>query len=94
MMLDYISYLAAFCTTFAFVPQALLIWKTKNTSSISLGMYSIFTTGAGLWFFYGMLTSQMALILANLITFLLALSILIMKILNSRKEIEQKPKDS
>ena len=85
-MNQYLAYMAAFCTTFAFVPQVLLIWKTKNTDSISLGMYTIFTTGVGLWFIYGLLTFQVPLILANAATFLLALSILAMKLSNLKKE--------
>ena len=50
---DFIGYLAAFLTTFAFVPQALHSWKTRDLSGVSLSMYSIFGAGvaclAGLW---------------------------------------------
>lgn len=85
-MVEYLAYLAAFCTTFAFVPQALLIWRTKNTASISLGMYSIFTSGVGFWFIYGVITAQPPLIAANAVTFLLAFGILCMKLANFKKD--------
>ena len=30
-ILKYIGFLAAFCTTVAFFPQAVKVWKTKST---------------------------------------------------------------
>jgi len=41
---------AAFCTTLSFLPQALKTIRTKNTTGISLAMYSVFTGGTLLWF--------------------------------------------
>ena len=43
-----IGLIAAFCTTVSFVPQAIKTIQTKNTSGISLGMYSLFAFGAPL----------------------------------------------
>ena len=91
-MVQFIGYLAAICTTLAFIPQALLIWKTKDTRSISLGMYSIFTLGVCLWLVFGILTQHNTIIFANIVTGLLALSILIMKIINFKKENLEKNK--
>ena len=31
-----LGYLAAFCTTVAFIPQVIKIWQTKSTKDISL----------------------------------------------------------
>jgi MtN3 and saliva related transmembrane protein len=45
----YIGWIAAFLTTLAFLPQAIKTVKEKNTSGISLGMYSIFTAGVLTW---------------------------------------------
>jgi len=42
---EVIGYLAAFCTTISFLPQAYLTLKTRDTESLSLGMYSTFTFG-------------------------------------------------
>jgi MtN3 and saliva related transmembrane protein len=72
--------LAGFLTTVAFVPQAWRVWKTHSVKDISLGMYLIFTTGVGLWLIYGIIIHSLPLILANGITFVFALFILIMKI--------------
>lgn len=79
-MTDLIGYLAAFCTTLAFVPQAWLTWKTRSAHGVSLGMYSIFTFGVFLWLGYGILLHAWPIIIANLITLLLALFILVMKL--------------
>lgn len=71
---------AAFCTTVAFVPQAVKSLKTRDTASLSLGMYAILTTGVFLWLSYGVILRDIALVAANGITFVLSLAILIMKI--------------
>lgn len=78
--------LAAFCTTVSFVPQALKTIKTKDTSSISLAMYSIFTFGTLTWFLYGFFTDNLPVILANAVTFLLSATILFYKVKNGGKD--------
>lgn len=82
---ELIGYCAAFLTTIAFVPQALQSWRTKDLSGISLGMYSLFTAGVGLWLVYGLIIEKWPLILANALTFALALSILFLKLSNTSK---------
>jgi len=78
--IELIGYSAAFLTTIAFLPQAIQSWRTRDLSGISLGMYSLFTAGVGLWLIYGWIIEKWPLILANALTFALALSILILKI--------------
>ncbi len=78
--IELIGYSAAFLTTIAFLPQAIQSWRTRDLSGISLGMYSLFTVGVGLWLIYGWIIEKWPLILANALTFALALSILILKI--------------
>jgi len=75
-----IGLLAATCTTLSFLPQVIKIVKTKKTSDISLLMYVILTTGILLWALYGLLTMDLPVLLANSITFILALVVLILKI--------------
>ncbi|MGD7035619.1 SemiSWEET transporter [Methylotuvimicrobium buryatense] len=83
---EVIGYIAATLTTLSFLPQALLTLKTRNTESLSLSMYSLFTTGVLLWLIYGVSISDKAIIFANSITFLLALSILSFKIYNTLRD--------
>ena len=75
-----IGLIAAACTTFAYVPQAIKIIKTKDTKSLSLIMYVIMTIGIVLWLFYGVLKNDLPIIKANTITLLFAGIILILKI--------------
>ena len=44
-----IGIIAAIFTTLSFLPQAYQVIKTKDTSSISLGMYTMFVFGVFLW---------------------------------------------
>jgi MtN3 and saliva related transmembrane protein len=78
--IEIIGYCAAFLTTFAFLPQAIQSWRTKDLTGISLGMYSLFTAGVGLWLIYGLIIEKWPLILANALTLTLALSILLLKV--------------
>ncbi|QWD84627.1 SemiSWEET transporter [Polynucleobacter asymbioticus] len=78
--IEIIGYCAAFLTTIAFLPQAIQSWRTRDLSGISVGMYSLFTAGVGLWLIYGLIIEKWPLILANALTFALALSILVLKL--------------
>lgn len=77
---EWVGLLAAILTTAAYVPQTLKVLREKHTHSLSLGMYLMITAGIGLWFIYGVMLDSLSLMLANGITFLMALTILIMKI--------------
>jgi MtN3 and saliva related transmembrane protein len=82
---DSLGYLAAALTTASFLPQAWLTFRTRNVSGISLAMYSVFTLGVLLWLIYGILLEAWPLIVANLVTLLLASVILAMKIVIDRR---------
>lgn len=71
---------AGILTTLAFVPQVIKVLKEKDTSSISLGMYCMQVTGVFLWLIHGIVINDMALLIANAITFCLAMVILVCKL--------------
>lgn len=75
-----IGAIAAFLTTFSFVPQVIKVVKTKDTKSISLIMYLMSTIGIFLWMMHGLMIKDSALFYANMVTFGLALVILIYKL--------------
>lgn len=77
---DWIGYLAATLTTGSFVPQAVLTFRTRDVSGISLGMYATFTFGITMWLAYGLLSRAWPIVVANAITLLLAATILTMKL--------------
>jgi MtN3 and saliva related transmembrane protein len=77
---ELIGYAAAVLTTIAFIPQVLHTWRMRSGRGVSLGMYSIFTSGVALWLVYGILLEAWPIIAANGVTLTLALSILALKI--------------
>jgi uncharacterized protein with PQ loop repeat len=82
--IDVVGYLAACCTTTAFIPQAIKTIRTKDTHSLSLGMYCVFTLGLLLWLLYGAYKGDLSIIMANAATGLLAMVILFHKLRNDR----------
>ena len=76
----YIGFFAAFCTTVAFLPQAIKVYKSKSTKDISLYMFLIFTIGVLSWLIYGIIISDLPIIFANAVTLILSFFILIYKI--------------
>lgn len=79
---DLIGTVAATLTTLSFLPQAILVLRTGETRGISLGMYSAFTLGVALWVLYGIKLGAVPIIVANAITFCLAMSILTIVVKN------------
>ena len=77
---EYIGFFAALCTTIAFVPQAIKVYQTKSTKDISLLMFLIFTVGVLSWLIYGLIINDYPVILANAVTLILCLFILVYKI--------------
>lgn len=77
---ELVGYFAAALTTCSFAPQAWLTFRTRDVRGISLGMYSVFTTGVALWLAYGWLVQAWPIVAANAVTLALAISILAMKL--------------
>ena len=77
---EIIGYIAATLTTVSFLPQAIKVIKTRDTESISLWMYIIFTIGVAFWFIYGLIVTEYPIIIANAITLIFASIILIFKV--------------
>ena len=79
-IIKYIGFFAAFCTTFAFLPQAIKVYKSKSTKDISLYMFLIFTIGVLSWLIYGIIINDWPVILANAVTLVLSFFILVYKL--------------
>ncbi|PXX41541.1 SemiSWEET transporter [Undibacterium pigrum] len=78
---DMVGYIAACLTTTAFIPQAWLTWRRKRAEGVSLGMYLILVSGVLMWLLYGLMLGALPVIIANIVTLVLASFILIMKLL-------------
>ena len=78
--IEWIGTCAAILTTGSFIPQAWLIFRTRQVEGVSVGMYSAFTTGVALWLLYGVATGSWPITIANAITLTLASAILVMRL--------------
>lgn len=79
-LMDYTGYAAALCTTSAYVPQVMKVYRTRATHDISLKTFSVLVTGISLWLAYGFWSGDIPLMAANSITLCLASTILYFKI--------------
>jgi MtN3 and saliva related transmembrane protein len=56
---------AGCCSTVAFVPQVLKIWREGDTRAISLRMYLVLTAGFVLWLGYGVVIGSWPVVVVN-----------------------------
>src|SRR5579883_1965245 len=77
---------AAVASTVSFLPQAVKIIRTRDTCSISAGMYAITVTGFALWTSYGAMQNAWPLIASNGICMILSGFILVMKLMPREKK--------
>ena len=83
--IDVIGYAAATMTTVSFVPQLLRVIRLRSARDISLGMFLIFSAGTFTWGAYGLLVHSAPVLIANALTFLLSMSILVLKLRFDRR---------
>ena len=77
---DLLGLVAGTLTTAAFVPQVVKTWRTRSTHDISLGMFALFSSGLVLWLVYGVMIDSLPIVVSNIITLALALTILFFKL--------------
>lgn len=75
-----IGFIAAFCTTTAFVPQLVRVIRLRSVREISLGTFLLFSIGVFLWLVYGIYSGSKPVIASNAATLGLSLSILYLKV--------------
>jgi len=75
-MKDIMGYMAAFCTTFALLPQIIRILKLKEARDVSLFMPLMISVGSILWLIYGIMIKEMPVIAANAIALIFSLTAL------------------
>jgi MtN3 and saliva related transmembrane protein len=74
------GYIAAFCTTAAYVPQVFRIVRTRSTRDISLGMFLLMNFGLVCWLVYGFAVGSWPVIAANGATLVMTITILVFKL--------------
>ena len=84
LKIEFFGYFAAILTTAAFLPQLVKTLKTKKADDVSLLTLIMFICGVISWIIYGYRISSIPILIANVITFILNLFILISKIYYSK----------
>ena len=77
---EFFGYFAAILTTAAFLPQLIKTLKSKKADDVSLITLIMFICGVLSWIIYGYKISSFPILIANIITLVLNLSIAISKI--------------
>ena len=67
-------------TTVSVLPQVIKAWKTRHTKDVSLIMFLILFTGVALWFSYGLLIGDVPVVVANGVTMVFVLTMIILKL--------------
>lgn len=80
---EMIGTLAAILSTLNQFPQAVKVYRTQDTHSISLAMYCIVEVAITLWLVYGIMLNDFPLILANSLSLIPITYIFIIKVINT-----------
>jgi MtN3 and saliva related transmembrane protein len=75
-----VGFAGATLTTASFIPQLLRVWRSQSAHDISAAMYTLFIGGLLLWIIYGVWIASWPIVIANGVTALLAVFILVMKL--------------
>ena len=75
-----IGSVAGMSTTGAFLPQVIRTWRTRSTEDISLGMFLLTAFGLFLWLVYGLARQDWPLIVTDVVSLILAVTILGLKL--------------
>jgi MtN3 and saliva related transmembrane protein len=84
-----LGFVAAFCTTAAFVPQLVRVVRLRSARDISLPTFLLFSVGVFLWLLYGIYTGSKPVIASNAVTLVLSVSILILKLRYDRDAMRE-----
>jgi MtN3 and saliva related transmembrane protein len=71
--------IAGALTTLSFLPQVIRTLRTRHAGDLSAAWLLIFGTGVAAWCLYGILRSDIAIIITNATTFTLVMSLVVAK---------------
>lgn len=83
--IEIVGLVAATLTTSSFIPQVYKAYKTKDVEGVSLTMFIAMFIGVLLWLVYGFYIKSLSMVIANIITSVLCLMILVLKIKHKKR---------
>jgi len=87
-LLQIVGLIATVFTTGAYIPQALKIIKTKSTQSLSVPTYTMISIGSAMWVYYAYSRNDVPVMIANGVTGLLTIVILLLKFTAKKPKTE------
>ena len=80
-LVQLIGFAAGSLTTLAYVPQVVRTWRTRSTKDLSLSMLVALCAGVSLWLIYGIALGAWPIIIANAVTVVLSLVLIVFKLI-------------
>ena len=74
-----VGLIAGTITTASFLPQLFRVYRTKCAQDLSWPYLFMFTVGISFWLAYGLMTHDLPVILANSVTLVLIIAIMLLK---------------
>jgi MtN3 and saliva related transmembrane protein len=71
-------------TTSAWLPQLRRTWRARRADTLSWAYLGVFGLGVGLWVVYGVLKDDLAVLVTNVVTFTLVLTLVTRKLALAR----------
>ncbi len=75
-----IGFIAAILTSLSMSPQVIKIYRTRQTTDLSLPAFSSLATGLCLWFIYGVMIGALPVIVGNAVGLTLVMYVVVMKL--------------
>lgn len=86
IILTIVGYLAAICMVCGYLPQAVYTIRTRDTGGIALPTFLLMGFGGFFFILQGILTSNIPLVITNVITTVCCVIITLIKLRNDRKK--------
>lgn len=81
--------IAACCTTFSFLPQALRVWRTREVEQLSIATLTLMLIGVVLWLIYGIYREDIVIIGANAVAIFFVAYIWSVKVRDLREKRQE-----
>lgn len=66
-LIQILGLVAGACTSLAALPQLIKTWKTKEVGELSTKMFLLYVVGMSMWLTYGIIKSDVPIIITNAI---------------------------
>lgn len=77
--IDILGIIAGICTSSAIIPQIVKTLKKKKAQEVSIFMFIVLMTGNGLWVYYEVVKSDIAIISTNIFALSLNIIMIVLK---------------